>query len=534
MKEKSQSSTTGKMILWLIGFIAISGTVLAALGSIVVKVDPFFHYGLPQTDTYYYLLYSERNQNDGIGRYFDYDAMITGTSMAQCFKTSEFDSIFGVHSVKTTFSGGSFKEIGDHLKRSLSANSDIKTIIRSLDMDYFFFDYNDLGTMADGDYPDYLYDDNIFNDYKYVLSRDIIFDRAYKMMTETESAGFEPGITSFDVYSNWMSDAITFGAKSVCPTDIKNYEPVSSSLSSHEKNMIRRNITRNITEIANAYPDTQFYYYVTPYSAVWWNAQCANGVIGKQIEAERYIIELMLECDNIHLYSFNTNFALTTNLNNYKDAGHYGEWVNTAILQWMYDGEGLLTKENYQQYLAEELEFYQNYDYTQLLTQEDYEEDSKAEGALLGLTFTADDLKAADVRGAEIGENPETGAGEIICKGTLNRKADDDLSIERYLYDVDYVGVRLTVDDISSYSELTFSGTKVTDHGMPVVVVYDEEGNLEAEFALSYSQIDSETYEYSLNVSWLTGKAVIIFNGGYLDEQGSQDSQYIFSDISLN
>lgn len=101
-------------------------------------------------------------------------------------------------------------------------------------------------------------------------------------------------------------------------------------------------------------------------------------MVCRQIEAEQYIIELLLECDNVRLYSFNNRTDITTDLNHYKDAGHYASWINSLMLGWMYNGEGLLTWENYKDYLEEELLFYTTFDYESLNGQIDYEEDDYA------------------------------------------------------------------------------------------------------------------------------------------------------------
>ena len=134
--------------------------------------------------------------------------------------------------------------------------------------------------------------------------------------------------------------------------------------------------------ISDQYPDVDFYYFFSPYSIAWWNSITNEGTLYRQLEAEQYIIELILEHPNIHLYSFNNDTALTTDLNNYKDTIHYGEWVNSAMLRWMHDGVGLLTKENYQDYLKAERAFYANIteeDITRLNAQPDYADDKTAE-----------------------------------------------------------------------------------------------------------------------------------------------------------
>lgn len=81
--------------------------VLSALGIIgawVYHIDPFFHYHKPYTNGYYYTLNNQRSQNNGICKHFDYNALITGTSMTENFMTSEMDAIFGTNSVKVPFS----------------------------------------------------------------------------------------------------------------------------------------------------------------------------------------------------------------------------------------------------------------------------------------------------------------------------------------------------------------------------------------------------------------------------------------------
>ena len=76
----------------------------------------------------------------------------------------------------------------------------------------------------------------------------------------------------------------------------------------------------------------------------------------------------MLKCDNIELYSFCNNFELVCDLNNYKDAGHYSEKINSQILVWMKNGDYKLTEENCENYLKEIYDFYSAYDYESIFT----------------------------------------------------------------------------------------------------------------------------------------------------------------------
>ena len=91
-----------------------------------------------------------------------------------------------------------------------------------------------------------------------------------------------------------------------------------------------------------------------------------SGKLDRQLEAEKYCIELLLECENIHLFSFFEEYDMICDINNYKDAGHYSGAVNSQILLWMKEGTHQLTKENYLDYCNNIREFYTNYDYDSL------------------------------------------------------------------------------------------------------------------------------------------------------------------------
>ena len=78
---------------WAVRTVVLMLLCIAAVCVSTVIVDPFFHYHAPAGWMSYYL-HNQRYQNDGILKHFDYDAMITGTSMTENFKTSEMDEIF--------------------------------------------------------------------------------------------------------------------------------------------------------------------------------------------------------------------------------------------------------------------------------------------------------------------------------------------------------------------------------------------------------------------------------------------------------
>ncbi len=108
----------------IVEWLAIVLSFLVPIGYSVYIIDPYMHFHKPYIGEFFYTLDTDaqRYLNDGIIRHFDYDALITGSSLVENFKTSEIDRVFGVHSVKVPFNGGSYKESNDAVERALRHN----------------------------------------------------------------------------------------------------------------------------------------------------------------------------------------------------------------------------------------------------------------------------------------------------------------------------------------------------------------------------------------------------------------------------
>lgn len=349
------------------------GTIVGLGVTSVIVVDPYFHYHAPLTGLFRYSLGNERYVNDGIIRHFDYDAVITGTSMTENFKTSELDNLFGTKSIKVPSSGGTFKEINDMIKKSL--NKDTKMVVRGLDLAKFYDD-PELMRYDLGNYPSYLYDDNPFNDVNYIFDSKVFFESIPSALKGL--VGEKGMVSSFDNYARWH-DSYKYGIVASAGGDITNpIKAKEKEMPLDLRNNLIVNIAKNVTDTPKNNPNTTFYYFLTPYSALWWKRLFEKGEFNMRIEAEKYVVEEMLKVPNIKVFAFNDCFDITTNLNFYKDATHYGEWVNSFVLKCMKNDRHMLTSSNYLQYFSNLFSFYSSYDFTKMNDFEDYEDDEYA------------------------------------------------------------------------------------------------------------------------------------------------------------
>ena len=336
--------------------VSLTLVILIAFTAMTVVIDPFFHYHAP-LDKLEYPIDEQRYQNDGILRNFDYDSIIIGTSMTENFHATQWDNLFDAKTVKTSLSGSYLKESADALDKAFSSNDGIKYVVRSFDF-YSILAYKD--EVSDFDYPTYLYDDNIFNDVKYVLNKTVFFNRTVRVLSYTADGN---KTQNFDDAYSW-SNKFNYGKQHV----LDRYErPEKSEVIytnfDNEKQIIKENIEQNIIRLALEHPETEFYLFYPPYSIVAWDRWNQIGSLTMNIEIMRYASSLLMGYDNIHLFSFNDDFDMICDLNNYKDLEHYGDWINDEILENMKNGNGRLNSENIDAHFDSMIDFYSKYDY---------------------------------------------------------------------------------------------------------------------------------------------------------------------------
>jgi len=337
--------------------VVLTGTmlILGVLAAVTLVIDPFLHYHKPLA-CLEYPLKDERYINDGIARWYDYDAIITGTSMTQNFKVSELNSLMGVNAIKTSFSGASFHELNENISRALSYQPDMKMVLCSMDGSRIRYP-------ADKDeytnYPEYLYNDNPFDDVNYLLNKEVI-PKTLAVINYTRAGEITP---TMDDYGNWSRYKI-FGKEEVKKT--MSEPPVNAEtvvLSEEDIQMAYENVEKNFLNMARMYPDTQFYFFFPPYSIAYWQTLHQKKKLDAQLELEKMAVEIMLQADNVHIFGFADWIDVISDLDNYMDTIHYSEKINSKILEAIAQGEGELTEENYEMYFEKLKRLYSNYDY---------------------------------------------------------------------------------------------------------------------------------------------------------------------------
>ena len=332
--------------------LVLGGTcgILFFIALITFIIDPYLHYRKP-SGRLEYPLKDERYINDGIARNYEYEAMITGTSMAQNFKASQMEELWQAKTVKTAYSGATFHELNAGIRRAISYNPNLKYVLCSFDGSRINHDaYTD---SYDG-YPEYLYDKNPFNDVNYLLNKEVV-PKTIAVVNYTRAGN---KTTSMDAYGMWSQYKV-YGKEAVEATVVpKQAAAETVSFTADDEVRVRENVTQNYVKTALENPEVTFYFYLPPYSIYYWQDLVKTGQLEAQLKAEELAVSLMMEAPNIHIFGYADRLEITSNLDNYMDILHYGDWINEEIMNRIYRGEGDLTKENYLEYFQRVRQLY--------------------------------------------------------------------------------------------------------------------------------------------------------------------------------
>ncbi len=341
--------------------MTIVASVLLITGATMYIFDPYFHYHAPLPGVSY-RLNNNVYQNDGISKNWDYETIVTGTSMTASISLEQVNETFETTSVKATFFGEGFRRINDNLDSAFAHNDNIKLVIRCVDPIWFVCDWGFLEYGSYDEYPTYLYDEDWTNDFSYLYNLDIIRDDLIPMIKSTiigVPADTFDGQISHDKGSiKKVLEDYERGPKEIKEIDPAETEEMMANL--------ERNIQKNLIRTINEHPDTKFIIYFPPYGSFFWDnlMQMGSEVVERRYDMEQYVIEELLKCDNVELYSFLDCFDITTDMNNYTDALHYTADISWYIIDTIGNThEHKLTSDNYMDYLEKSKQFYLNYDY---------------------------------------------------------------------------------------------------------------------------------------------------------------------------
>jgi len=312
--------TSANFYFILLGLIAC--VLIATIVGINYRCDPWMHYRFNGNLSSYSSI-RENRFNNGVLRHLEYDSIIAGTSMTECFRPSEVDTYFGTkYCIKVPLAGGTLYDTAEMVDTALKYKPNLKIVIRSLD-EYTFVQRAD-ERKVEQETPVWLSNDLLVDDISYLLNKET-FLNSLAMITGGVSSCYDR-----DMYLFWGDD-VNYGLTKLSKIEVNSVDVLSDG----QRQELSENLYENIVKSAIENPQTDFYLFFPPYSLNYYVDQYNDGEWIKWQEMRENAILELTSVPNIHLFSFWNRNDWIENLSNYRDETHFKPDINSEIIRLM-------------------------------------------------------------------------------------------------------------------------------------------------------------------------------------------------------
>jgi len=327
-------------ILWIKKLFLFLTLGLLIMGVLNFIIDPFQQYRKAQ---FYKPIYdNERYLNPGLSKTYDYRQIIIGSSMTENFILSDVKEILGFNKpIKFCMSGATAYEMKIMLDYAYQHRK-IDAVLYGLD--FFSFTGNTTRLFkGEGSLPFYLYDNNLFNDYRYLLSFD-----TFKFFVDSLTPSKPTLMFDFNRMYQWqhvISESDFNGSDRISEWKKKDGFHPDYHNAEYSVELMKKNVDSNLIPVIRAHPETTFYIFYPPYSILAFKDMQTQGWLHSIEQFKQYTYNRLAHYPNVKIYDFQASKEVTCNLDNYKDLLHYHQRINTWMLHRM-KNENYRTNDN--------------------------------------------------------------------------------------------------------------------------------------------------------------------------------------------
>lgn len=302
--------------------------MLLFVAGVVFVIDPFCQYHMPWFGME--AVYDRGTQsytNPGLAKNYEYDSVLLGSSVSENFRASWFDELFDCNTLKLPYAGA-WSKTYTQIMQVVFEEKTLKNVFFSVDQ----FAFQNDASVLRYEMPLYLYDRNPLNDVNYLLNKEV-FSEIYDMYQYNHSGKIIP----YDDAYSWQETHV-FSEERV----LKQYKrPQKASaernadywISAAEKNL------NNILPFVEDNPDTTFYFFFPPYSILWWDMYERTSSLDAILNMTGYIMERLLEYENVRVFYFQNQPEIILDLNNYRESMHFSRDINHWEAKCLASGE---------------------------------------------------------------------------------------------------------------------------------------------------------------------------------------------------
>ena len=322
----NMNSSSRRPITFIVCTLALSALMLAAVALLNWRIDPFQQYRLAATDQMRFPRALQRYINPGLAKNADYNFVITGSSLMENFDLPDVNRLCAVKSINLAISAMAAFEQRRILEVALRHRAPTRVVMS--------LDYNSFAPPIDSSLPEipdplplYLYDDDVFNDFRYLLNGSV------SMRSMSILRGVRIGNYSVDANRAWSWDhEVAFSRermlKDIDPANInRRYQQGPRTIE-----RMRASFDTNIAALVEQYPGTEFNIVFPPYSIVVWADFAQRGQLDVSLAFKRHVFERIGGRRNVRIFDMQWDSDITRNLDLYTDIYHFNPTINRQLL----------------------------------------------------------------------------------------------------------------------------------------------------------------------------------------------------------
>ena len=307
-------------ITLVVTFVIVASTIIA----FDAWVDPFQQYRKPSWYEPRFYRTLQRHIDPGIAKNYDYDTVITGSSMMENHRNSDAGAILGGKVVNLAMGAATAYELRHLLTTVISAGRARHIIF---DLNYNAFSGSPTSQVVTEPLPLYLYDNRRLNDIGYLL-------QAQTLEKSLDIAlGAKRGSYSTNPDAPWYwGDDYPFSRESVLRgLDLANINRDFRQAPRALEGMMA-SFQGNLVPIFRAHPEIRFSLVYPPYSVLVWKDFAQRNQIDVTLAFRRAVFDVSRDLANVSLHDFQTRRDWITNLDNYKDIYHFSPVISRDML----------------------------------------------------------------------------------------------------------------------------------------------------------------------------------------------------------
>lgn len=311
---------------------------LSIFASVIIIIDPFYQYHQPLNGlSYRPNMNLHSYTNPGVAKNFDYDTVVLGSSMTRTVSSTYAQDRLGWNLVKLSIPEARGRDIREMFEL---VRDDVQNIVIGIDT----FAYNVDADMEANKKPNYLWNKNVFDDVSYILNKNVFIDQIANILLDTWK-----GLPSFsrDQYQNW-EEVLTIKEGDLLYWAKNNQTSEDFLESTYDYNVIQENLRKNLLSVIENHPDKNFVIYFPPYSLFYWQNIMINQGLDAEFDEMEYIIENLLNYNNVSIYFPVDNLNIILDYEHYLDYMHYDTFLSNKVLDEFTSNEKKLTKENFE------------------------------------------------------------------------------------------------------------------------------------------------------------------------------------------